>query len=100
MAFVSAWRLIVACVVGKRTQENAHRLLQCVVAVTDAHITYARSWVTAPMQIVTSAMAARRPDGVWTTAELLGYRVPATFLDKLDELEQLFPDPDSVHHVN
>jgi len=51
-------------------------------------------------QPVTPAMAAGMTDRVWTTAELLGYRVPATFLDKLDKLEQLFPDPDSVYHVN
>jgi IS1 family transposase len=50
-------------------------------------------------QPVTPAMAAGMTDRVWTTAELLGYRVPATFLDTLDEMEHLFPDPDSVHHV-
>jgi hypothetical protein len=51
-------------------------------------------------QPVTPAMAAGMTDRVWTTAELLGYRVPATFLDRLHEIEQLFPDPDSVYHVN
>jgi IS1 family transposase len=38
VAFAPAWRLVVACVVGKRTQENAPRLLRRVVAVTDAPI--------------------------------------------------------------
>jgi hypothetical protein len=50
-------------------------------------------------QPVTPAMAAGMTDRAWTTAELLGYRVPATFLDTLDEMEHLFPDPDSAHHV-
>lgn len=49
---------------------------------------------------VTPAMAAGMTDRVWTTAELLGYRIPATVLDKLADLEHVFPDPDSVHHVN
>jgi len=49
---------------------------------------------------VTPAMAAGMTEWVGTTAELLGYSVPATFLDKLTGIEPLFPDPDSVHHVN
>lgn len=49
---------------------------------------------------VTPAMAAGMTDRVWTTAELLGYRAPVQFLAQLDEIERLFPDPDSVHHVN
>jgi len=36
VAFAPAWRLGVACVVGTRPQENAHRLLRRVVAVTEA----------------------------------------------------------------
>jgi hypothetical protein len=51
-------------------------------------------------QPITPAMAAGMTDHVWTTAELLGHRVPATFLDKLAALEHLFPNLDSVHHVN
>jgi IS1 family transposase len=39
---------------------------------------------------VTPAMAAGRTDHVWTTTELLSYRVPASFQDKLSEIEPLF----------
>jgi IS1 family transposase len=39
----------------------------------------------------TPAMAAGITDHVWTTAELLSYRVPAQFLDKLAAFERLFP---------
>jgi IS1 family transposase len=53
----------------------------------------ARRW-----QPVTPAMAAGITDHVWTTTELLSYRVPAPFLDRLPELEHLFPMFDSVHH--
>ena len=45
-------------------------------------------------------MATETTARVWTMAKLLGYRVPATVLDKLADLEHVFPDPDSVHHVN
>jgi IS1 family transposase len=51
-------------------------------------------------QPVTPAMEAGLTDHVWTTADLLGYRVPADFLDKLDKMVNIFPDPDTVHHVN
>lgn len=47
---------------------------------------------------VTPAMAAGMTDHVWTTSELLSYRVPAAFLDQLSDLERLFPSFDSVHH--
>ena len=40
---------------------------------------------------VTPAMAAGITDHVWTTAELLSYRVPAKFQEKLSETEHLFP---------
>jgi hypothetical protein len=53
----------------------------------------ARRW-----QPVTPAMAAGITDHVWTTTELLSYRVPASFLDRLPELEYLFPMFESVHH--
>lgn len=43
VAFAPAWRLVVVLVVGKRTQENAHRLLKRVVAVTDTHIPFCTS---------------------------------------------------------
>jgi IS1 family transposase len=39
---------------------------------------------------VTPAMAARITDHVWTTQELLSYRVPASFLDRLHEFNHLF----------
>jgi hypothetical protein len=39
---------------------------------------------------VTPAMAARITDHVWTTQELLSYRVPAFFLDRLHEFNHLF----------
>ena len=42
-------------------------------------------------QPVTPAMAAGITDHVWTTAELLSYRVPAQFLDQLAMIDQLFP---------
>jgi hypothetical protein len=55
----------------------------------------ARRW-----QPVTPAMAAGITDHVWTTTELLSYRVPADFLDQLPELEQLFPSSALSHHGN
>ena len=45
-------------------------------------------------------MAAGMTDHVWTSAELLGYRVPASFLDTLDAIQHLFPALDDAHHVN
>lgn len=48
----------------------------------------ARKW-----RDVTPAMAAGITDHVWTTEELLGFRLPATFLDELPEIEPLFPIP-------
>lgn len=49
---------------------------------------------------VTPAMAAGMTDHVWTTAELLGFRVPAAFLDTLDSMKHVFPPLDGTHHVN
>ena len=46
---------------------------------------------------VTPAMAAGITDHVWTTAELLAYRVPAQFLDQLSKTKPLFVLPDEVH---
>jgi hypothetical protein len=54
----------------------------------------ARKW-----REVTPAMAVGITDHVWTTEELLGFRLPATFLDQLPALEHLFPSPELVHHV-
>ena len=42
-------------------------------------------------QPVTPAMVARLTDHVWTTAELLSYRVLPHFLDALPDLERLYP---------
>src|ERR1700675_810515 len=49
---------------------------------------------------VTPAMAASLPDHVWTTGELLAYRVPVEFLDQLRTIEHLFPEWNVVHHSN
>lgn len=49
-------------------------------------------------RLVTPAMAAGITDHVWTTTELLSYRVPTSFLDGLPDLEHLFPKFDTVHH--
>jgi len=49
---------------------------------------------------VTPAMAAGMTDHVWSTRELLSYRVPATFLDRLDASKHLFPPLDATHHVS
>jgi transposase-like protein/IS1 family transposase len=51
-------------------------------------------------QPVTPAMAAGITDHVWTTTELLSYRVPAHFLDQLAQIESLFPPLEQVHQVN
>jgi len=53
-----------------------------------------------PWRSVTPARAAGMTDQGWTTAALLGYRIPATVLENLADLEHVFPAPDSVHHVN
>jgi len=37
-------------------------------------------------------------DHVWTTTELLSYRVPPQFLDKLPELERLYPPFEEIYH--
>jgi IS1 family transposase len=51
-------------------------------------------------QLVTPAMAAGLTDHVWTTAELLSYRVPAAFLDTLQQTEHLFPALEPIHQGN
>jgi IS1 family transposase len=45
----------------------------------------------------TPAMAARITDHIWTVPELLSYRVPATFLDQLVNIEHLFPKLDDFY---
>lgn len=47
---------------------------------------------------ITPAMAAGIADHVWTTTELLSYRVPASFLDTLATIEHLFPPLDDDVH--
>jgi IS1 family transposase/transposase-like protein len=47
---------------------------------------------------VTPAMAVGMTDHVWTTAELLGFRTPAPFLNTLDAIKHLFPTLDDAHH--
>lgn len=49
---------------------------------------------------VTPAMAAGITDHVWTTTELLSYRVPASFLDKLSDIEPLFALLEPTHPGN
>jgi IS1 family transposase len=67
VALAPAWRLVVALVVGKRTQENAHRLLRRVVAVTDAHIPFFTSdQLPAYAEALRAAHCVRRTAcGVW-----------------------------------
>jgi hypothetical protein len=48
----------------------------------------------------TPAMAAGLTDPVWTTDEWLSYRVPAPFVDQLDQLEHLFPQPEPIDQGN
>ena len=42
-------------------------------------------------QLVTPAMQAGITDHVWTTSELLAFRVPATFRDSLTQIRGIFP---------
>ena len=49
---------------------------------------------------VTPAMAAGITDHVWTTTELLSYRVPPQFIDQLSEIQHLFPSLEQVRQVN
>ena len=48
----------------------------------------------------TPAMAAGLTDHVWTTDEVLSYRVPAPFVDQLDQLKHLFPQPEPIYQGN
>jgi IS1 family transposase len=48
----------------------------------------------------TPAMAAGLTDHVWTTDEWLASRVPAPFIDQLDQLEHLFPQPEPIYQGN
>lgn len=46
---------------------------------------------------VTPAMAAKITDHVWSTSELLSYRVPAQFLDQLSKIKPLFSLLEEIH---
>lgn len=48
-------------------------------------------------QLVTPAMAAGMTRHIWTTQELLSYRVSPDFLETLSEKQHLFPDLEEVH---
>jgi IS1 family transposase len=48
-------------------------------------------------QLGTPAMAAGMTKHIWTTQELLSYRVSADFLETLAEKQTLFPDLDVLH---
>jgi len=47
--------------------------------------------------LVTPAMAAKITDHIWSTTELLSYRVPAQFLDQLSKIKPLFALLEEVH---
>lgn len=49
---------------------------------------------------VTPAMAAGLTDHVWTTAELLSYRVPVQFIEQLPEITPLFALLEEPHQGN
>jgi IS1 family transposase/transposase-like protein len=46
---------------------------------------------------ITPAMAAKITDHVWSTTELLSYRVPPQFLDQLSNIKPLFSLLDEIH---
>jgi len=48
----------------------------------------------------TPAMVAGITDHVWSMEELLGYRVPAAFLDTLEQWTHLFPPLEVVHQLS
>ena len=48
---------------------------------------------------VTPAMAAGLTEHVWTTPELLSYRVPAEFIERLPIIEKVFPDFGEIDHT-
>jgi len=52
---------------------------------------------TRQWQLITPAMAAGLTDHIWTTPELLSFRVPVWFMYNLQPIELLFPPPDLGH---
>jgi IS1 family transposase/transposase-like protein len=69
LAFAPVWRLVLAFVVGKRTQENADLLLARVKAVTDEHIPFFTS-----DQLPEYDDALLHTYGVWIQPERKGTR--------------------------
>ena len=49
---------------------------------------------------MTPAMTAGMTEHVWSTAELLSYRIPVSTLEWLETMKHVFPDLDGIHHVN
>ena len=160
LVFAPVWRLVLAFVVGKRTQESANLLRHRVAHVTAQRLPWftsdverenltwrqhnrrltrktkgfrkALTWLekhrwlslasdhlvlpheslrrrlrapestrgqgsTRRWKPVTPAMAAGITDHVWTTQELLSYRVPAAFLDKLQGFDHWFQPIKDTH---
>ena len=106
-------RLLVAFVVGKRTQVSANLLLSRVAHVTDDSIPLFTSdqltqYRTALLHVYGQwYQPIRNGDGGRfphqrriAPPELLSYRVPAAFLDGLSSLERLFPSFNSSHQGN
>jgi IS1 family transposase len=89
IAFAPLWRMVVAFVVGKRTQENANLLLQPVVSVSDGGIPFFTS-----DQLSAYESALLHTYGQWVQPERNGNRVPVAFLDNLKQIETLFPPLD------
>jgi hypothetical protein len=53
-----------------------------------------KKWIS-----VTPAMASGITNHVWTTAELLSYRVPAQFMDQVSTIKPLFAFSEKNHQV-
>jgi hypothetical protein len=47
---------------------------------------------------ISPAMAAGLTEHLWSTTELLSYRVPPRFLDELAKLQSLYPSFEDTHH--
>jgi len=60
IAFAPVWRLVVAFVIGKRTQQSADLLLERVLHITDAHIPFFTS-----DQLPEYRQARRHAYGMW-----------------------------------
>src|SRR6185295_7301781 len=71
LAFAPVWRLVLAFVVGKRTQESANLLLERLVQVTDDHIPFFTS-----DQLTEYRTALLHAYGVWEKPARRGTRGP------------------------